>query len=116
MVNPGAFCGLRKEFLIGEKATYSEGVKGGYAAEALANIQRRFFKRFSIDLPLDVEPTKEHLESVKDDEPDPEEDPPSKDELTPEEFGAASARLKERQQLIMFRKAVSGRCIVCKVV
>ena len=117
MVNLGAFRGLRKDFLIGEKAAYGEGVRGGYAAEALANTQRRFFKRFPLDLPLDVEPTKEYLELMKDDEPDPEEEPPSKDGLTPEEFAAAIARLEERQQLIMFRKAVSALChIVCEVV
>ena len=51
MVNPGTFRGLRKEFLLGEKATYSEAVTGGYAADALANIQRRYFKRFPPELP-----------------------------------------------------------------
>ena len=100
MVNLGAFRGLRKDFLIGEKAAYSEGVRGGYTAEALANTQCRFFKRFPLDLPLGVEPTKEYLELVKDDERDPEEEPPSKDELTPEEFAAAIVRLEERQQLL----------------
>ena len=88
-----------------------------YATEALANTQCRFFKRFPLDFPLDVEPTKEYLELVKDDEPDPEEQPPSKDELTPEEFAAVIARLEEQQQLITFRKAVSALCrIVCEVV
>jgi hypothetical protein len=40
MVNPSAFHGLQKEFLMGEKAAYSTGMAGGYVADALALIQR----------------------------------------------------------------------------
>lgn len=46
MPHPGAFKGLRKEFLMNEKQTYAVGV---YAANALANIQRRFFKHFPLE-------------------------------------------------------------------
>ena len=44
MVNPGAFQGLRKQFLMNEKPTYKAGVLGGYAADALANIQCCYFR------------------------------------------------------------------------
>ncbi|KDR74719.1 hypothetical protein GALMADRAFT_48139, partial [Galerina marginata CBS 339.88] len=72
MVNPGAFRGSRKEFLMGEKPAYSAGVVGGYAADALAVIQRRYFKRYPVGLPHSEEPTDEHLAAVDDDSPDPE--------------------------------------------
>ncbi|KAF8958798.1 hypothetical protein BDZ97DRAFT_1596211, partial [Flammula alnicola] len=72
MVNPGAFRGSRKEFLMNEKVNYSPGVAGGYAAEALAIIQRHYFKRYPIDLPHDEEPAAGSLDAVDDDAPDPE--------------------------------------------
>ena len=46
MVNPGVFHGLRKDFLAGEKVTYTDAIAGGYEKDAVADIQRRFFKRF----------------------------------------------------------------------
>ena len=72
MVNPGAFRGSRKEFLMSEKAAYSAGMAGGYGADALVLIQRRYFKRYPVDLPHHEEPTAEHLAAVDDEAPEPE--------------------------------------------
>ncbi|KAF8173489.1 hypothetical protein BJ912DRAFT_859330 [Pholiota molesta] len=105
MVNPGAFCGSRKEFLMSEKAAYSAGVTGGYAAEALALIQRHYFKRYPIDLPHEEEPPAESLEAVDDDAADYERFAPDPDRLTQEEYANAMAEIAERRVLINFRKA-----------
>ncbi|KAJ3494137.1 hypothetical protein NLJ89_g10871 [Agrocybe chaxingu] len=105
MVNPGAFKGMRKQFLLSEKHTYALGVEGGYAADALANIQRRYFKRFPIDMPHNVEPTADFLAKVRDHEPEKEYELPDEDKLSAEDYTAAVLKLRERQKLIKFRKA-----------
>jgi hypothetical protein len=107
MVNPGSFRGSRKEFLNGEKDAYRTGVQGGYAADALANIQRRYFKRYPIDLPHDEEPPAEHLESINDDAPDDEPEHPNEEDLSPEEYAEALKAMEERRTLINRRRAVS---------
>lgn len=110
MVNPGAFQGLRKQFLMNEKPAYTAGVQGGFAADALANIQRRYFRRFPIDLPHDQEPTVEWLAAVNDNAPDTELEITGTDKLTSVEFEEAVAQLKERRKLVKYRKAVSTCC------
>jgi hypothetical protein len=107
MVNPGAFQGSRREFLLSEKEAYSAGVDGGYAADALALIQRRYFKRYPIDLPHDQEPEPEALASVDYDAPEIEDNMPDETLLESEEYAAAMLALEERGQAIAFRKAVS---------
>ena len=74
MVNPGAFQGSRKAFLLSQKADYRDGVVGGYAADALAKIQRKYFKRYPIDLPDLKEPSAEWLAAVDDDAPEVEQE------------------------------------------
>jgi hypothetical protein len=115
MVNPGVFRGSRKEFLIGEKDTYKAGVQGGYAADALANIQRRYFKRYPVDLSHDEEPSVEHLESLNDDTPDDEPEHPSEANLSPQEYAEALEAVEERRALINQRKAVKSFIIACLV-
>lgn len=44
MPNPGVFLGSRKEFMLSQKKDYADGVIGGYVNDAIANIQRRYFK------------------------------------------------------------------------
>jgi hypothetical protein len=107
MVNPGAFQGSRKAFLQSQKAAYSAGVVGGYAADALSIIQRHYFKRFPIDLPDDDEPDPEVLASIDDDTPDIEQEEPDEVLLVPEEYAAAMSALEARRSAITFRKAVS---------
>ena len=72
MVNPGAFQGSQKEFLLSQKPAYKVGVLGGYAADALSQIQCKYFKRYPIDLPHQEEPSVEWLAAVDDDTPDVE--------------------------------------------
>lgn len=92
---------------MSQKPTYSAGVMGGYAADALAVIQRNYLKRFPIDLPHNEEPTEEWLASVNDEGPDPDQVPPDIESLSNEDYIAATKELEERQKLLAFRKAVS---------
>jgi len=112
MVHPGAFSGSRKEFLIKEKATYSAAVARGCPKDILADIQRRYFKRFPIDLPHEDEPTAEHLASIDDDDADPDPTEPDKDKLSIEEYAAEMARLDARRKLFTFRKDVCWKFII----
>ena len=107
MVNPGAFQGLRKEFLLSKKAEYKEAVQGGFAADALANIQRQYFKRFPIDLPHDQEPAPEVVAAVDDDLPDKEVEAPDPSTMSEQEYASALETLETRRKLLIFRKAVS---------
>ncbi|KDR65397.1 hypothetical protein GALMADRAFT_81901, partial [Galerina marginata CBS 339.88] len=105
MVNPGAFRGSRKEFLMGEKADYAAGVDGGYAADALGLIQRRFFKRYPIALSPAHEPTPEFLAAVNDNEPDPEEAAPNIDDMSPIRYASALKEIEINREMIIFVKA-----------
>ena len=116
MVNPGAFRGSRKEFLMGEKAAYSAAMAGGYGADALALIQRRYFKRYPVDLPHHEEPTAEHLAAVDDDAPEPEPEEPNPENMTKEECEAATKELDRRQTILKFRKAVSCSCLLLMLI
>ena len=107
MVNPGAFQGSRKEFLLGERSSYSAAVDGGYAADALALIQRRYFKRYPVELPHTVEPSPDFLAAVDDDAPDDDIPMPDQDQMTEEEYQAAIDQLTERQKLVSCHRAVS---------
>jgi len=108
MVNPGAFQGGRKVFLMAEKVAFAAAVEGGYARDALANIQRRYLKRYPLDLAHDKEPTPEHLATVDDNEADDDPEEPDKEALTSEEYVIALEKIEERQKLMIFRKGVSA--------
>ena len=107
MVHPGAFKGLRKDFLMGEKADFAAAIEGGYTRDALAHIQRRFFKRFPLDLAEGEDPCPEHLAAVDDDKPDDEPEEPDKQVMTAERYNEAVKNLEDRQLLLQFRKGVS---------
>jgi hypothetical protein len=113
MVNPGSFGLSRKAFLISQKPAYSAGVVDGYAADALAVIQRKYHKRFPIDLPHDEEPSEEWLASVDDEEPYPEQFAPDIETLGEEEYARAIEALEKRQKQVAFRQAVSDHVDVC---
>jgi hypothetical protein len=106
MVHPGAFQGSRKEFLLGERSKYRAAVTGGFVKDAIADIQRRYFKRFPLDVPHNEEPSPEHLVSVDDSEPDPEPQVPDKEILSPEEYNEQMEKLEARQKLVTLRKDV----------
>ena len=114
MVNPGVFQGSRKEFLLGERTSYGAAVAGGYAADALALIQRRYFKRYPVELPHTLEPSPEVLAAVDDDAPDDEIPVPDQDQMSEEEYRAAVDRLAERQKLVSCRRAVSRALFTSK--
>lgn len=95
MVNPRAFQGSHKDFLLSQKATYSAGIAGGYAADALAIIQQQYFKWYPIDLPHDQEPDAEALASVDYDAPDIEQEEPDEAQLGPKEYAATMSALEE---------------------
>ena len=105
MVNPGAFQGSRREFLLSQKPAYKARVIGGYAADALAEIQHKYFKRYLIDLPHSEEPSAEWLAEVDDDAPkkDQEELDVSSDS---EEYAIVAKKMETRRSLLTFRKAV----------
>lgn len=107
MVNPGAFLGSRKVFLLSQKAYYKDGVVGGYAADVLAQIQRKYFKRYPLDLPHHEEPTAEWLAAVDDESPDVEQDEPDITTLDEEQYTVAVEQFRARKSLLKFRKAVS---------
>lgn len=101
---------------MSEKPAYSAGVMDGYAADALALIQRKYLKRFPMDLPHNEEPTDEWLASVNDEGPDPDQVPPDIQSLSEEDYIAATKEMEERQKLLAFRKAVSEILVlVCLV-
>ncbi|PPQ76861.1 hypothetical protein CVT26_001499 [Gymnopilus dilepis] len=104
MVNPGAFKGSRKEFLLAQKPAYAEAVTGGFVADALADIQRRYFKRYPVDLSHETEPTEEHLAAVDDDEADPEPQHPNQEAMSENEYEVAIKAWEERTELIRYRK------------
>ncbi|KAF9039080.1 hypothetical protein BJ165DRAFT_1303268, partial [Panaeolus papilionaceus] len=72
MVNPGAFQGLRRDFLMSQKPSYEDAVNSGHSKDAIAIIQRKYHKRFPPSLPHDQNPSEQHLRSVDDDAPDDE--------------------------------------------
>lgn len=106
MVNPGIFHGGRLAFLMAEKERYCRAVDSDSKRDELANIQRRFFKRFPVELPLTEEPSPEHLASVDDDAPDPEILEPDRERLSPEEYEKEMAKLEDRKELLKKRKGV----------
>ena len=108
MVNPGSFGSSQKAFLTSQKPAYSAGVVGGYAADALVEIQRKYHKRFLIDLPHDEEPSEEWSASVNDEEPYTEQVAPDIEALSEEEYAGAMDELGKRQKLVAFRQAVSN--------
>ena len=107
MVNPGTFRGTRKVFLKGELVPYAAAVEGGFAADGVALITRRYFKHYPVDLPLDMEPSPEHLAAVDDDAIDPDEPPMDHTELSLDEYIELGIVRGERVALIVYCQAVS---------
>lgn len=106
MVNPGGFSGLRKAFLDDQQAAYNAAVEAKNAADTLADIQRRYFKRFPVSLLHSEDPTEEFLASVDDNAPDPELSPPDRANMDSVGYDRAK-RVYELQVIeIKMRKAV----------
>ncbi|KAF8907255.1 hypothetical protein CPB84DRAFT_1843965 [Gymnopilus junonius] len=104
MVNPGAFQGARKAFLMGKKEFYSQAVDDGFVAEAVAKIQLRYFKRFPIDSPEEEDPSPEDLAAVDDDAIEPNYQEPDPEKMTSKEYEEAMEKLGSRQRKIAFHR------------
>ncbi len=107
MVNPGAFCGKRKLFLIGEREDYAVAVKEDRAAEQLADIMHQYFKCFPISMPDNVEPTDEELSKINDDVPDPEPGVPDESLLDPSEYQKQLQVAKVEGEELLYKISVS---------
>ena len=112
MPNRGAFLGSRLDFMHAQNSLYAAAVVANTKDECVANIQRRYFKRYPIDLEHNVEPTLEFLDSIDDDEADPEVVAPDPDLLSPEEFKEAMDVFAVRQEQLVFRKKVSRLSVI----
>ncbi|KAF8057807.1 hypothetical protein FPV67DRAFT_1455898 [Lyophyllum atratum] len=86
------------------KPRYSVAVAENHVADTLADIQRSFFKRFSLDLPPDQDPTSEEMGAVDDSIPDPEPLAPDADVLSAEDYTAAMELFDRQRTLLIFRK------------
>ena len=112
MPNRGAFLGSRLDFMRAQNSLYAAAVVANTKDECVADIQRRYFKHYPIDLEHNVEPTLEFLDSVDDDEADPEVVAPDPDLLSPEEFKEAMDVFAVRQEQLVFRKKVSRLSVI----
>lgn len=111
MVNPGVFVGSRKIFLESQKDIYAAAVAGNHVIDTVADIQRRYFKRYPIDLPHNEEPSDTWISQVDDDAPDPEIEAPNMDILGPAacniaylEYDAKIKNLKTRKEVSLILK------------
>ena len=106
MVNLGGFQGLRKKFLDNQQDFYAAAVDDNHAADAVADIQRRYFKRFPVTLSHTEEPTEESLAAVDDNAPDPEFNPPQQGTLSDEAYARAQRVYEFQIAELKMRKAV----------
>ena len=107
MVNPGSFVSSRAVFLTGEKCVYADAVAQGYTRDVLAIISRRYFKRYLIDLPHDVEPTDEHLASVDDNAICPEDLLLNPNDMTMDDYLAEKLCQEKSAALVDYWQGVS---------
>lgn len=113
MVNPGAFRGTRRSFLVEQKHGYAAAVSGAYAGDFVADIQRRYFKRYPVDLDHNTEPAPEHLAAVDDNAADPEVPSPDQDAMPEDEYLKAKQSFDSRRKVIEFRKEVGAFLVTC---
>ena len=103
------FAGLRKDFLTAQLEDYEKALTDGARDDFVNDVLRRFLKRFPLDLPLDKEPSQEHLNAVNDSAPD--EEPVLPEALPSGEaeplYNAAMEKYEAEVSLIETRRAVS---------
>lgn len=107
MGNPGSFAGTRKTFLDAQKDAYAAAVVGSYIGDYVADVQRRYFKRYPLELDHTTEPTTEAMAAVDDDAPSPEPVAPNEETMAPDEFKDAQKAWEARKILLKLRKGVS---------
>ena len=70
-------------------------------------MKRRFFKRFPLDMPDDVDPTPEELAAVDDNTPEPEPVVPDQEKMSEDEYQVAFNDMMDRRKRIAYRCGVS---------
>lgn len=112
MVNPGAFRGKQKTYLLGRKPEYSAARVNGTVIDVLAGIIQDYFHIFD---PLENgrhwDPTDEEMEAATLADPRPEPVAPDPETMTPKEYKKAKVEWENRKDLIKFIKAVSRHCL-----
>ncbi|PPR02921.1 hypothetical protein CVT26_009776 [Gymnopilus dilepis] len=105
------FAGLRKDFLTAQLEDYEKALTDGARDDFVNDVLRRFLKRFPLDLPLDKEPSQEHLNAVDDSAPD--EEPVLPEALPSGEaeplYNAAMEKYEAEVSLIETRRAQIAR-------
>ncbi|KAL0566190.1 SERTA domain-containing protein 3 [Marasmius crinis-equi] len=111
MPAPRTFQGQRAAFLDFKAEIYVKAKANGTAKDVTVVIQQEFFKRWPVDLPLNVERPQSELDAVDDDEPLPERPHPdaSKDTVSEEEYAKAMTAYKEYQSDVTTRKRIENR-------
>ncbi|KAL0565385.1 SERTA domain-containing protein 3 [Marasmius crinis-equi] len=106
MPAPRTFKGQRANFLESKGPEYAKARVNGTAKDVVAVIQRQFFARWPVDLPLDVERPQGELDAVNDDEPLPERPNPdaTKDAMSEDEYTKAVVAYKKYQKDLATRK------------
>ena len=84
-----AFSGLRMKFMEEQLEGYATAIIESRENDFVLDVQRRYFKRFPLSLPHDVEPSKESLDTLDDNAPDPEIKEPNQKDMSGEEYKAA---------------------------
>lgn len=108
-----AFNGLRLKFMEEQLEGYVTAVVESRENDFVLDVQRRYFKRFPLSLPHDVEPSKESLDTLDDNAPDPEIKEPNQKDMSDEEYKATKNAFDHNCTLLQFRKEVRGFMITC---
>ncbi|KAL0572994.1 SERTA domain-containing protein 3 [Marasmius crinis-equi] len=95
MPQPPAFTGQRRDFITARKKGYAAAVKAGTQKDFVAQVQREFFNRWDVLLPLDVERPQSELDAVDDSVPSEEYAVPVAPEEGSENYEAALKKYEE---------------------
>ncbi|KAK7021038.1 hypothetical protein VNI00_017570 [Paramarasmius palmivorus] len=110
MVNPGAFSGTRLTFLTANLGAYGIAFQEGWVKDFVADLNRRYNKRYPASLPHNEEPSEEHLAAVNDEAPDPETlFPIRKSGQSDEAFEVAVREHEQLKEVTRYRGAQIAR-------
>ncbi|KAK7017006.1 SERTA domain-containing protein 3 [Paramarasmius palmivorus] len=105
MVAHSSFEGSRAKFLDSHKDGYAQAVQEDWVKDFIADLGRRYMKRYPASLPHEEEPSQEHLDAVDDDAPDPEAMfPVRKPEQSKEEFEKLVCEHEVSQGITRYRQ------------
>jgi hypothetical protein len=95
------------KFMEEQLEGYATAIIESRENDFVLDVQRRYFKRFPLSLPHDIEPSKESLDTLDDNAPDPEIKEPNQKDMSGEEYKAAKNAFDHNCALLQFRKEVS---------